>query len=215
MRLPPPLVALTPGDAGAARSGELEQRVRAALAGGLRGVLLREPELEDGPFEQLAVRLRALLDPLDGWLGLHDRAHLARTARADGVHFGFRSLRPGELREWLPGTALGLSTHAGDEPGSWRAADYVFHGPVHDTPKEPPLEALGCTGLARAVGSTERPVWALGGIGPDDVAAVLRAGVRGVAVLSGVLAQDDPGECARRYGRAIASGGGVATMPPS
>ncbi len=204
VRLPPALVALTPGHAQAGRTGELERRVRAALEGGLRGVLLREPELEDGPFEALAGRLRALLNGVGGWLGVHDRAHLAASARADAVHLGFRSLAPAALRTWLDGeTGIGLSTHAGDPPAERAAADYVFHGPVFATPKPFPLEPVGCAGLRRDVSASTRPVWALGGIEPAQVGEVLASGVRGVAVLSGILPSDDPRRGAAAYVQAL------------
>jgi thiamine-phosphate pyrophosphorylase len=198
-RLPPTLIALTPGDAAAAGSGELEQRVRAALAGGLRGVLLREPELEDRAFERVACALRELLGAVDGWLGLHDRVHLAHATRADAVHLGFRSLAPATVRASWPELTIGLSTHAGDDPAEWAAADYLFHGPVFATPKAHPVEPVGIPGLRRAIASTELPVWGLGGIGAGQAADVLDAGARGVAVLSGVLRDDDPGRRAAEY----------------
>lgn len=195
-RAPPPLVALTPGVPLAA--GELEARVRAAVGGGLQGVLLREPGMEDGPLLELALRLRALVGR--GWLGMHDRAHLAEACGADAVHVGFRSLAPAELREWLPDhVAVGLSTHAEDDPAQWAGADYLFHGPVFATEKPVALEPVGPGGIARATAATERPIWGLGGITPERVGEVLGAGAHGVAVLSGLLASADPAGSARAY----------------
>ena len=71
--LPPRLLALSPGDLVlgeglVARKADLLERVRAAWRGGLRGVLLREPQLPDGVLWELAVDLGAILD--GGWLGL-------------------------------------------------------------------------------------------------------------------------------------------------
>jgi thiamine-phosphate pyrophosphorylase len=196
-RLPPPLLALTPGVP--LRAGELEARVRAAVGAGLCGVLLREPSLADGPFLELAARLRELLG--EGWLGLHDRGHLAAACRADGVHLGFRSLRPVELRGWLPEeVAIGLSTHAGDDPACFESADYLFHGPVFSTPKPVPLDPVGPEGLASAVRGTTLPVWGLGGITPARVEDVLAVGARGVAVLSGLLGSPDPARAAAAFG---------------
>lgn len=195
-RLPPTLIALTPGVP--LPAGELAARVRAAVGAGLGGVLLREPSLADGPFLQLAAQLRELL--AEGWLAVHDRAHLAAACAADAVHVGFRSLRPAQLRPWLAeDVAIGLSTHAGDDPAGFEAADYLFHGPVFATPKPVPLEPLGPQGLARAVAATELPVWGLGGITPARVDEVLAAGARGVAVLSGLLGSADPAAATRAY----------------
>jgi thiamine-phosphate pyrophosphorylase len=196
-RLPPGLVALTPGDLAAGGARELARRVRIATDAGLRGVVLREPDLPDRAFLELALELRALLAPeRGGWLCLHDRPHLAAAAAADAVHLGARSLPIADVRAWLapdiaPDIALGLSTHAGDDPASWRDADYLFHGPVLPTSKPGARPAIRFEGLARAAASTDRPIWALGGLSPEHVAPSLAAGARGIAVLSGLLPRPD------------------------
>ena len=99
--LPPRLLALSPGDLAsgegfALRAADLLERVRAAKRVGLRGVLLREPQLPDGALTELAVSLKAILD--GGWVGLHDRPHLVAGVGAQGVHLGFRSLTALEAR---------------------------------------------------------------------------------------------------------------------
>lgn len=216
-QLPAALIALTPGDLapGDARArAELVQRVRAAAAAGLAAVLLREPELPDGELLGLARELRAALDGErpGAWLGVHDRAHVALAAGAGGVHLGFRSPRPADLGPLLEraggglaALAIGLSTHASDDPAEWAPCDYLFHGPVRATPsKRGLLEPTGPEGLARAVARAgERPVWGIGGLEPADVPAVIAAGARGLAVLRGVLGAPDPGAAARAYLEAL------------
>lgn len=207
-RMPPPLIAVTPGGLTAAMvadfvHGPLARLARVESRGEL-GLLVREPLLEDGATLELLRRARALLGS-GGWLGIHDRVHLALLASApdlvDGVHLGFRSMPIEAVRRVVAGAvAIGLSTHAGGPPGRWSEADYLFHGPVRATPsKEGLLEPTGYEGLARAVASTRRPVHGIGGLRPADVGQVLRAGARGVAVLSGLFSAPDPGAAALRY----------------
>jgi thiamine-phosphate diphosphorylase len=224
-RAPPPLVAITPGTASPGGVGELERRVAAALQGGLAGLLVRESELEDGPFAELALRLRARAPDL--WIALHDRPHLALATGADAVHLGWRSLAPLEVRPWLdPGIAIGLSTHAEDPGERWAGADYLFHGPVYATAKPGPLgpgakapigpgakapigtgarAPIGLDGLAEGVRRAAVPVLGLGGITPARVAEVRASGAAGVAVLSGLLAAGDPAARAAEYLAALAS----------
>jgi thiamine-phosphate pyrophosphorylase len=206
--LPPSLLALSPGDlvlgeGWVARRAELLERVRAAWRGGLRGVLLREPELPDGAFSELAVELGALL--ADGWLGLHDRPHLVRAARAQGVHLGFRSVNASEARRCVgPGVAIGVSTHAGDCPELWEGADYLFHGPVFPPlSKSTPLEPVGAGGLQEFVDLAQVPVWGLGGITPARAPEVIAAGARGVACLGGILLDADPEEALARFAQGV------------
>lgn len=205
----PTLVALTPGvllPGGAVAAGALVMRVAAAAGAGLRGVLLREPALPDGELLALARRLRDVLDRVGGWLAVHDRVHVARAAGADGAHLGFRSLAPGEARRALgDGRTLGLSTHLADAPAPAPEVDYVFFGPVRETPSKRGLvEPVGVETLAARVAASPVPVWALGGLGPEDAEPVLAAGARGIAALGGLLGAEDPAAATARYLEAIA-----------
>lgn len=198
----PRLIALSPGDLESGRRSVFLRALERALAAGLPGLLLREPRLSDKAYLELARELvarRAAHGAL--WLGVHDRAHLAPELGADAVHLSFRSLRPAELRGWLdPRIALGLSTHAHDDAGTWSAADYLFHGPLHATPsKLGRLEPVGFEGLERALARTARPLLALGGVTPRDVPVLRRLGAHGVAVRAGVLGAEDPARATREY----------------
>jgi len=201
---PPPLLALSPGDLTARDAPRLRSAAASAVAGGLRGVLLREPGLPDGPFLALARELRGVLAPEGGWLGLHDRPHLVGAVAAQGVHLGFRSVPPAVARELVgPDVAVGASTHLGDDPASWAGCDYRFFGPVRSTPtKAVRLEPTGFEELARAAAQGP-PVWALGGLRPEDVLGARHAGAAGVAALRGVLGADDPGAAAEAYLEAL------------
>jgi hypothetical protein len=54
IRLPPPLVALTPGDLSAETARTILQPIGAAVRAGLAGILLREPSLPDRVLLDLA-----------------------------------------------------------------------------------------------------------------------------------------------------------------
>ena len=208
LQLPPPLLALSPGDLGATDGPQFIARLGRAVGAGLRGLLLREPALEDRAFLELARSARKVLtdaDETSAWLGLHDRAHLVRAAGAGGLHLGFRSLRPADLpRELLGRAAIGLSTHAADATEEWACVDYLFHGPVHPTPsKRGRVEAIGMDGLAEGVARAPVSVWALGGLGPEDVAAALDAGARGVAAISAVWSAGDPAHAVTAFLEAL------------
>jgi len=209
--IPPALVALTPGTLERGGREELLARLRDAFAAGLPGVLLREPRLADRALLELAGEVLAAR-PAGTWVGIHDRVHLALALGADAVHLGFRSLAPADARAALadgaPALSIGLSTHAADDPVTWSAADYLFHGPLRAVPAKPgqpvALAPVGPAGLARAAASTPRPVLALGGLGPADVAACLAAGARGVVARSALLGAADPAEATRAFLAALA-----------
>lgn len=197
----PQLIALTPGDLDAARASRWLSTARALFAAGLRGLMLREHALSDAQFHAWALELRRAWPREDGgWLCVHDRPHLAESIGADAVHLGGASLAAEQVRPWIPrAIALGLSTHAGDDPRAWRAADYVVHGPVLRTIKRGAREPIGWRAFAASVSSSPVPVFALGGLKPMDAGEALRHGAAGIAVLSGIAGAEDPARAAREY----------------
>jgi thiamine-phosphate diphosphorylase len=201
----PRLIALSSGDLDARAPQRFLAGLEAALEAGLTALLLREPRLPDRAYLALAREAAARLGAAGGrWLGLHDRPHLARALGADAVHLSFRALPPEAIRPWLgPGVELGLSTHAGDDPARWGAADYVFHGPLRPVRGKPGIP-VDLAGFAAAARRSSCPLLALGGVRPEDVGALRRAGVHGVAVRSGLLGAEDPAAAARAYLAALA-----------
>jgi thiamine-phosphate pyrophosphorylase len=204
-RLPPPLLAISPGALVHERVEDFTGELARAIEGGLSGLLLREPELSDRAFLELARCARAMLRP-PAWLAIHDRVHLAAACGADAVHLGFRSLPPDEARRILePSIALGFSAHAGDDESARAPSDYLFFGPVLDTPSKRGVKApVGFTGLAREARTSSIPLWAIGGLKPEHVAAVRASGARGLAVQSGIFAARDVAGACRAYLDALA-----------
>jgi thiamine-phosphate diphosphorylase len=205
-RLPPPLIALSPGDldgegavAEQRRTQFLRQLARARDAG-LGALLVREPRMSDRALLDLARRAREILGE-SNWLGLHDRAHLVPAARADALHLGFRSLAPAIARTIVaPEIAIGFSAHAGDDVALWRASDYIVFGPVLDTASKRGIrEPVGFDALAGAVRASSSPVWAIGGVKPEHLAEVRASEARGVAVLSGIFGSADPSAACAEY----------------
>ena len=201
--LPPAVLALTPGTmhlGGSRGFADLERRVEAGIEGGLRGVLLREPGLGDRDLLALGRVLRHRLEGAGGWFGIHDAAHLADELGADGVHLGFRSLPPTEVRGWIPDDcALGISCHVGDGPGHTDSCDYAFFGPVLETPSKHGLQdAVGWERLAEEARARSVPIWALGGLDPNSGPRVRASGAQGFATLRAILGADDPTSAAGR-----------------
>jgi len=139
--------------------------------------------------------------PAEGWLGVHDRVHLAADCGAHAVHLGFRSIAPAEARRVLSASvAVGFSAHEGDDVALWGACDYIFLGPVLETPsKRGWKEPLGFERLAGAVQRSPVPVWAIGGLRPVHAEACAEAGCAGIAVRSRLLAAQDPARASRDY----------------
>ncbi len=210
-------------DRHAVRGGDLTAAVAAALAGGVRLVQLREKDLPLAELRSLALELRAITARHGARLLLnagdsHDRIELAREIGADGVHLtSTTAVAASEVCRVLGDDAIvGVSTHSLTEVerAVSSGTTLVTFGPVFATPSKKGLgEPTGVELLARAT-TVARPamLYALGGVDPERIDAVLAQGVHGVAVIRAVLAAADAAGSARRILEQI-DGSGRAQKP--
>jgi thiamine-phosphate diphosphorylase len=100
------------------------------------------------------------------------------------VQLSRASLDPAAARGLDPGWWIGQSVHdwAEAEAAAALGADYLLVGPVYATASHPDREPLGLARLGRIVG-LGLPVIAIGGVTPERVAELRRAGVHGVAAI--------------------------------
>jgi thiamine-phosphate pyrophosphorylase len=170
--------------------------VRRSLEGGVRFVQLREKDLSSSELYRLAVELRCLTNDFAARLIINDRPDIALAVDADGVHIGVSSLPVDAVRKVLGrNKIIGYSAHAVDEALRAQAAgaDFVTFGPVYPTPSKAAYGApCGVKKLAAAAAALEIPVIALGGISPANISETLSANVRGIAVISAIMAAADP-----------------------
>ena len=176
----------------------LSDVVHAALDGGVRAVQLREKDLEGGELYRLAGRLRDLTARYAARLLINDRLDVALAAGADGVHLGQTSLPVSTARQLLgPDKLIGVSTHSPDEITAAQGADFVVFGPVYFTPSKAGYgQPQGVARLRQAVRHSPVPVFAIGGIQADRIAAVRSAGAYGVALISALSAAAEPSRAA-------------------
>ena len=182
----------------------------AAEAGGVTSVQLR---LKATPPRELVRLARALVAALRIPLIINDRPDVAVASGAAGVHLGPDDLPPKLARLVLPpGAIVGTSVGSPAEALTAGDADYWGVGPWRATATKADAGAAlgedGFSAIVREAGT--RPCIAIGGVRPEDVAAVLRAGGAGVAVISGILAADDVEAAARRY---LSAAGGSGRSP--
>jgi thiamine-phosphate pyrophosphorylase len=175
--------------------------VAACLTAGLPSVQVREKDLPAADLAALCRRIRALSPP--PFLIVNDRVDVAVAVGAQGVQRTHTSLPVTDLKHVADKRVrVGASVHSLDEAvaAADQGAEWVFFGPVYDTPSKRQYGApQGLIALERVARAVQIPVIAIGGIAPDRVPEVLRAGARGVAVISAILFAADPGGATKRF----------------
>jgi thiamine-phosphate pyrophosphorylase len=175
-----------------------ETFLRAALAGGVDIVQLRSKSAPDEAVLAMAIRFRRVCAEHGALFILNDRPDLAAQAEADGVHVGQDDVDVSAARGLIgPDRLVGLSTHSRDQIEAATGVDYIGVGPVHATPTKPGRPAVGLELVRYAAAHADVPFFAIGGITPDNVAAVREAGGRRVAVVRAITEAVEPEAAAR------------------
>lgn len=181
--------------------------VRAAAAGGATAVQLREKGLSDRRFFELGQAVAAAARSLGLFFLVNDRVDLALALAADGVHLGQDDLPAAVARRLLgPKALIGVTveTEAEAQAAAAAGADYLGTGPIYATTTKPDAGApYGPAIVQRVRRAGGLPVVAVGGITPDNAAAVVAAGADGVCVASAVAAAPDVAAAARALRQAI------------
>ena len=172
-----------------------------ALDAGVRLVQLREKALDRDVLETLAEQVLSLTARYDAMLLINESrlytasgADIAVKIGAQGVHLPGGTLSRAVRDRVEPSFLIGSSTHTHAELDCADGADFVTYSPIFTPGSKPGYDGVvaGLAGLANAVTYSRLPVYALGGITPQRAAKCRTTGCVGVAVMSGILAAEDP-----------------------
>jgi thiamine-phosphate diphosphorylase len=206
-RLPPEQVALyVILDRAVAGTRDLEDILTAVIDGGARIVQLREKTWPSGRLLPVAKRLCGRARAAGVTFIVNDRVDLAQAIGADGVHVGQDDLPVSVARSLVgPDMLIGVSTHSVSQARAAQAdgADYVAVGSMYPTTTKSDFELVGPELVRNVRPHVRVPLVGIGGVTPDNVGDVIRAGADGVAVISAVCAAADPAAATRRFIEAI------------
>ncbi len=178
---------------------------RLVVDAGIDAVHLREKDLPGGLLAEAGRALRRAIGDR-ALLFVNERVDVALVVGADGVQLPEAGLSPRQVRE-IAGSRLLIGRSVHDVDGAERAAaegaDFVIAGNVYETGSKPGQAGRGLEFVRWLAQRCPLPVVAIGGITPERVPEVLRAGAWGVAVISGILGDAKPAEAARRYREAL------------
>ncbi|MGD8883023.1 MAG: thiamine phosphate synthase [Desulfobacterales bacterium] len=184
-----------------ARGRSTFQIISAAVDGGTRVVQLREKDCSTRDFIEQALAIKEFLKDRGVPLIINDRVDVAQAVKADGVHLGQTDMPLGLAKKILGNSMIiGISAESLQDAieAEKGGADYLGVSPIYATPtKTDTAPPLGLKGLREIRKAVKLPLVGIGGLTRENSADVIRNGADGVAVVSAIVAADDPEAAAR------------------
>lgn len=176
-------------------AAEQLHNIEAALQAGCKWIQLRCKHINEADVLSLAQKVKVLCTQHGATFIVNDFVSIAAQTDADGVHVGLTDTSVQEARSTLGIHKIIGGTANTIEHVQQRIAEgcnYVGLGPFRFTTTKKKLSPiLGLQGyetIMQALPAHTIPVYAIGGLEPDDIAGLVQTGVYGIAV-SGIITQ--------------------------
>lgn len=174
----------------------MQQVVRAAVAGGVTMVQVREKHANVRAFIHRAHAVKSVLAGTGVPLIINDRVDVALAVDAQGVHLGQSDMDATTARTILgPDKIIGLSIENEQQLQQAKTlpVDYLGISAIFATPtKTDTVTEWGIEGLARVMAQATQPIVAIGGIDATNIQAVAKTGVDSIALVSAICHAANP-----------------------
>ncbi|MHA7268854.1 thiamine phosphate synthase [Arthrobacter sp. HLT1-20] len=177
--------------------GDFADFLRAAYAGGVDIIQLRDKSIEAGEELELLGVLRSVAEESGKLWAVNDRADIALLSDAPVFHVGQKDLPLPAARSLLGAkVSMGLSSHDPAQISAAAAhpdADYFCVGPLWATPTKPGRAAVGLSMVEHAASlGTSKPWFAIGGVDLSNIDQVVAAGASRIVVVRAITQAEDP-----------------------
>lgn len=169
------------------------QRVEKIAAARPKGIILREKDLKEEEYKRLAEKVLLLCETYHVPCILHSFMDAAIALGAENIHLPLPLLRQAEEEKLQRFKEIGTSCHSVEEAKEAEklGCSYITAGHIFATDCKKGLPPRGLDFLRAVSESVSIPVYAIGGIGSGNIAAVREAGAKGACVMSGLMQCED------------------------
>ncbi|SHJ36330.1 thiamine-phosphate pyrophosphorylase [Dethiosulfatibacter aminovorans DSM 17477] len=176
------------------------ERMEKLINGRPYAVMLREKDMDQDAYEDLAHELEKLCRAKGVFLILNNNKEAAEKIRDCSLHLSIDSLREmGAHTESCKG--IGASVHSVEEAVEAESlgAEYLVAGHIYATGCKEGVPPRGTGFLREVCRAVSIPVYAIGGVKVERVADIMNAGAAGVCIMNEAMTCDNPGELAGRF----------------
>lgn len=164
--------------------------LQAALDNGLQLLQLREPGYASPALQALAEQVLTLAQPYAARILLNGEVEAARAWGLHGVHLSSKALMAMQQRPEALLCAASCHDAAQLRQAEMLALDFAVLSPVLPTLSHPGASTLGWRGFAEVLAGNSLPVYALGGMQPQDLNTARQHGAHGIAMQRAVWLGD-------------------------
>lgn len=169
------------------------EQLELVAAAGVNAVILREKDLTPKAYAKMAIPAAAICRQYNVRFIEHTFALQARQRQSTHIHLPLRVLtaKPAIMRDF---TTVGVSVHSVAEARQAAAlgAGYLIAGHVFDTACKADTPPRGLSLLTTIHGAVNLPLYAIGGINAQNLAAVQQTGINGACLMSSLMQAEDP-----------------------
>lgn len=177
----------------------LEDDVEKAILGGVTMVQLREKNIDNDSFIELAKKVKQVCNKYKVPFIINDNLEVALAVDSDGIHIGQDDLPASLVRQKIgPDKILGVSAHNLDEAIAAKkaGATYLGAGAMFSTTTKDNTTNLSIEQLQTITKNVDIPVVAIGGINYDNCLSLKNCNLAGIAVVSAIMAATNISEAA-------------------
>ncbi|MGN0159435.1 MAG: thiamine phosphate synthase [Brotaphodocola sp.] len=178
----------------------LAEVLDSVLENGATLVQIREKDLSDEEIEAEAKIIKEVCARHHVPMIINDSVEIAVRCDADGVHVGQSDIKGRDIRAMIgPDKILGMTARSVEEAQAAEkaGADYIGTGAVFGSTTKKNAKYMTPERLREITASVRIPVVAIGGICLQNIDKLAGSGIDGVAVVSGIFAEEQPGEAAK------------------
>ena len=164
-------------------------RVEKIAANKPKGMILREKDLSEKEYKELAVKVIQICEKYDVPCILHSFVNAAIELGAEDIHLPLHILREMDAKTKDNFKIIGASCHSVEEAqeAERSGCTYITAGHVFVTDCKKGLAPRGLEFLQNVCKSVSIPVYAIGGISSENINAVRKVGAAGACVMSGLM----------------------------
>ncbi len=159
-----------------------------------KAIILREKDLSEQEYESLGAEVIKICRKYNTPCILHSYPQAAGRLECKNLHLPLFVLEQMTVKERKGFSVLGASCHSLEDAlvAQKLGCAYITVGHIFDTDCKAGIPGRGLDFLKEICGKVKIPVYAIGGIAPENIKKVKEAGAFGACVMSGLMKTADP-----------------------